>query len=91
MSSSRSSCRSPSPSASLAIVDSASYPPFSRNCSSRSENSSMFSVVGSFDICARALLSASSSTSRPRPDRTWEKPLGSSPSPWATGTWGRYP
>ena len=46
---------------------------------------------GSLAIWVRALSRASSSTSRPRPERTWEKPLGSRPSPWGTGTWGRTP
>ena len=51
----------------------------------------MFSSVGSSAMAPRALPSASSSTSRPRAERMWEKPVGSSPSPPATGAWGRYP
>ena len=51
----------------------------------------MFSLLGSLAIWARALPSASSSTSRPRADSTWEKPLGSRPRPPGTGAWGRYP
>ena len=39
----------------------------------------------------RASPSASSRTSRPRAERMWENPVGSSPSPPGTGAWGRYP
>src|SRR3974390_321558 len=51
----------------------------------------MFSGEWSLAIWARALPRASSRTSRPRPESTWEKPLGSRPSPRGSGTWGRYP
>ncbi len=42
-------------------------------------------------MALRAAPSASSSTSRPRAERMWEKPVGSRPSPPGTGAWGRYP
>src|ERR1700722_5409515 len=51
----------------------------------------MFSSEGSWARAGRAAPSASSRTSRPRADRMWEKPVGSSPRPAGTGACGRYP